>query len=109
MASLAAVWPELAAIDSRVREALEIEASYAVYMERQQADIDQVRREELTTIPDGFDFDVLPGLSNELKAKLKLAKPANLAQAGRIDGMTPAALSLLLATLRRAERTAISA
>ncbi len=107
--SLAAVWPELAAIDSRVREALEIEASYAVYMERQQADIDQVRREELTAIPDGFDFDALPGLSNELKAKLKLAKPVNLAQAGRIDGMTPAALSLLLATLRRAERTAISA
>ena len=83
-------------------EAVEIEAAYAVYMDRQSSDIVQVRREEERLIPQDFDFSILSGLSNELKQKLGAAKPKNIAQASRIDGMTPAAISLLLAYLRKA-------
>lgn len=99
--SLTAVWPDLERIDVNVREAMEIEAAYAVYMQRQASDIAGVRREEDTLIPDDFDFSPLPGLSNELKHKLSRARPANIAQASKLDGMTPAAISLLLTYLRR--------
>lgn len=99
--SLSGLWPELRAIDRRVVEAVEIEAAYAVYMDRQTSDIVQVRREEERLIPQDFDFSVLSGLSNELKQKLAKAQPKNIAQASRIDGMTPAAISLLLAHLRK--------
>ena len=109
MATLKGLWPELEDVNPRVREALEIEASYSVYLERQEADITQIRREEKLTIPSDFEFEDLPGLSNELKAKLKAAQPVNLAQAARIDGMTPAALSLILANIRKLERGRISA
>ncbi|GMB83290.1 tRNA uridine-5-carboxymethylaminomethyl(34) synthesis enzyme MnmG [Shinella zoogloeoides] len=99
---LAAVWPEeLSAFSVRVREAIEIEAGYAVYMNRQETDIAEARREEERRIPDDFDFSALPGLSIELRQKLSAARPANLAQAARVDGMTPAALTLLLAYLKR--------
>jgi tRNA uridine 5-carboxymethylaminomethyl modification enzyme len=99
---LAAVWPdELAGFSARVREAIEIEAGYAVYMNRQESDIAEARREEERRIPDEFDFSMLPGLSIELRQKLTAARPANLAQAARVDGMTPAALTLLLAYLKR--------
>ncbi|NVP54045.1 tRNA uridine-5-carboxymethylaminomethyl(34) synthesis enzyme MnmG [Mycoplana rhizolycopersici] len=103
IATLAPIWPELAAIPDRTREALEIEAGYAVYMNRQASDIADVQREEQRMIPVEFSFDDLPGLSNELRVKLNRDRPANVAQASRIDGMTPAAISLLLAALRRAE------
>lgn len=99
--SLQAIWPELCGIPSRTREALEIEASYAVYMDRQAADIAEVRREEERVIPLDFSFDDLPGLSSELRIKLTRDRPVNVAQAARIDGMTPAAISLLLTALRR--------
>jgi tRNA uridine 5-carboxymethylaminomethyl modification enzyme len=95
------IWPELSGIDSRVADALEIEAGYAVYMQRQSTDIAQVKRDEDLTIPGDFDFDVLSGLSNELKHKLHNIRPYNVAQAAKIDGMTPAAISLLLVHLRR--------
>ncbi|OCJ17052.1 tRNA uridine(34) 5-carboxymethylaminomethyl synthesis enzyme MnmG [Rhizobium sp. AC44/96] len=95
------LWPQLSAIDGRVGEALEIEANYAVYMARQSSDIEHVKRDEDRVIPDDFDFDCLSGLSNELKQKLRLAKPYNIAQAMKVDGMTPAAISLLLVQLRR--------
>ncbi|MDI7863053.1 tRNA uridine-5-carboxymethylaminomethyl(34) synthesis enzyme MnmG [Rhizobiaceae bacterium n13] len=101
IASLAGIWPELASIKPVVGEALEIEASYAVYMDRQQSDIAEVRREEGKVIPAEFDFSQLPGLSNELKQKLDNARPYNIAQAAKIEGMTPAAISLLLAFLRK--------
>lgn len=101
-ARLAAVWPEdLAGFSRRIREAVEIEAGYAVYMNRQEADILEARREEERRIPRDFDFGILPGLSIELRQKLTAARPANLAQAARVDGMTPAALTLLLAHLKR--------
>lgn len=101
ISTLQSIWPELGEMTARTREALEIEASYAVYMDRQAADIAEVRREEERTIPGDFVFDTLPGLSNELKIKLSRHRPANVAQAARIDGMTPAAISLLLTALRR--------
>ena len=100
--NLLAVWPEeLGRFSSGVRQAIEIEASYAVYMDRQQSDIAEVRREEERGIPSDFDFSALPGLSIELRQKLHAARPRNLAQASRVDGMTPAALTLLLAHLKR--------
>ena len=98
---LVAVWPELGEVGRRVREAVEIEALYAVYMGRQESDIAEARREEDRLIPTEFDFDALPGLSIELRQKLAAARPANLAQAARVEGMTPAALTLLLAHLKR--------
>lgn len=101
LSSVAAIWPELAGVPRKVAEAIEIEASYAVYLDRQAADIAEMRREESRIIPEGFDYSVLPGLSNELKLKLGRAQPRNLAEAGRVDGMTPAALSLLLVAIRR--------
>ncbi|MGY5804961.1 tRNA uridine-5-carboxymethylaminomethyl(34) synthesis enzyme MnmG [Rhizobium sp. LEGMi12c] len=99
--NLSRLWPELGSIERNVAEAIEIEAAYAVYMDRQTADIVQARREEERVIPAEFDFSVLSGLSNELKQKLGVARPKNIAQASRIDGMTPAAISLLLAYLRK--------
>jgi tRNA uridine 5-carboxymethylaminomethyl modification enzyme len=101
LARLATVWPAVSDFSPRVREAIEIEATYAVYMNRQEADIAEARREEQRRIPEDFDFSALPGLSVELRQKLSSAKPANLAQAARVDGMTPAALTLLLAHLKR--------
>ncbi|WP_437352788.1 tRNA uridine-5-carboxymethylaminomethyl(34) synthesis enzyme MnmG [Neorhizobium petrolearium] len=99
--SLASIWPELSQLPAKVGEALEIEASYAVYMDRQAADIQATYRDEARIIPQAFDFNALPGLSNELKQKLTAANPANLAQASKVDGMTPAALALILAFLRK--------
>ena len=98
---LSKLWPQLRSIEHGVAEAVEIEAAYAVYMDRQSADIVQTRKEEERVIPSEFDFTVLSGLSNELKQKLSLARPKNIAQASRIDGMTPAAISLLLAHLKK--------
>ena len=98
---LTTIWPELASIAPTVIEALEIHATYAVYLERQQQDIDAVKREEERIIPDGFDFRALPGLSNELQLKLSNARPTNIAQAVKVDGMTPAAVALLIAYLRK--------
>ncbi|MCJ9669172.1 MULTISPECIES: tRNA uridine-5-carboxymethylaminomethyl(34) synthesis enzyme MnmG [unclassified Neorhizobium] len=101
--ALTAIWPELEQLPPKVAEALEIEASYAVYMNRQAADIHATHRDEARVIPQAFDFSALPGLSNELKLKLTAANPGNLAQASKVDGMTPAALALILALLRKEE------
>ncbi|MCK8781832.1 tRNA uridine-5-carboxymethylaminomethyl(34) synthesis enzyme MnmG [Rhizobium sp. NTR19] len=103
LSGLSKVWPELGNLAPKVAEALEIEASYAVYMERQAADISATRKDEARIIPGDFDFSALPGLSNELKLKLGKAAPVNLAQAARVDGMTPAALALILALLKKRE------
>ncbi|MEL7428859.1 MAG: tRNA uridine-5-carboxymethylaminomethyl(34) synthesis enzyme MnmG, partial [Pseudomonadota bacterium] len=98
---LSLVWPELGSIAPGVVEALETEARYAVYIARQQADADLVRKDEARAIPGDFDFSGLPGLSNELQHKLLTVRPANIGQAARIDGMTPAALTLIIAHLTR--------
>ncbi|MGC1494946.1 MAG: tRNA uridine-5-carboxymethylaminomethyl(34) synthesis enzyme MnmG [Sulfitobacter sp.] len=93
--------PSFSDIDLEVREQIERDALYANYIERQQKDIDRLRKDEALLIPADFDFTALHGLSNELKGKLTLAGPSSLAQAARIDGITPAALTLILAHLRR--------
>jgi tRNA uridine 5-carboxymethylaminomethyl modification enzyme len=101
IASLSKLWSVLGEIPVKAAEALEIEATYSVYMDRQKTDIQATQRDEALVIPDNFDFSALSGLSNELKLKLLKAKPVNLAQAGRVDGMTPAALALILALVRK--------
>ena len=98
---LAAIWPQLVSVDRAVGEPMEIEAAYAVYLERQQRDIAVVKKEEARLIPERFDYAALPGLSNELKQKLQAARPRTIAHASRIEGMTPAAITLILAQLRR--------
>jgi len=100
-ASLAPILPESSDVEPEIASQLEKDALYANYIKRQQVDIESLKRDELEVIPLSFKFADLDGLSNELKAKLEVARPENLAQAGRIDGMTPAALTLILANLRR--------
>jgi tRNA uridine 5-carboxymethylaminomethyl modification enzyme len=103
---LTAIWPELATLDRFSAEQIEIDAKYAVYLDRQANDIAGFQRDQEAAIPDGLDFRAMPGLSNELREKLATVRPANLAQAARIDGMTPAALALILAGIRRSGRHA---
>ena len=98
---LAAIWPELSTLVPAVAEQVEIDATYSVYLYRQESDIAALRREEGLAIPDGFDYGLLAGLSNELRHKLETVRPETLAQAGRIDGITPAALTLILAHIKR--------
>ncbi|RFB87281.1 tRNA uridine-5-carboxymethylaminomethyl(34) synthesis enzyme MnmG [Rhizobium leguminosarum bv. trifolii] len=100
--ALRAVWPdELAAVAPKAAEALEIEAGYSVYLDRQAAAIADQQRDEERHIPADFDYGSLSGLSNELKAKLGAVRPFNIAQAAIVEGMTPAAVALLLVHLRR--------
>lgn len=95
------IWPALSSIDLRIQEALKIEAGYAVYMDRQATTIAEIRRDEAREIPFDFRFDGISGLSNELVVKLNKFKPLNIAQASSIEGMTPAALALILVHLRK--------
>ena len=101
MAVLRGIWPELAGIDRFVSEQIEIEARYRVYLDRQSADIEAFRKEEGIALPADIAYSGMAGLSNELREKLALARPATLGQAARIDGMTPAALMLVLGEARR--------
>jgi len=103
LSRLGAIWPELRAIDPVTAEALETEARYAVYLDRQRQEAAQIRREEQTAIPEDMDFSAVAGLSNEMKHKLKLRRPRSIAEAQRIDGMTPAALAIVLACVRARE------
>ena len=98
---LAGIWPELGTLDAKTAEALEIEARYAVYLGRQRADIAMMEREEALAIPADLSFDSAPGLSNELKYKIRERRPRSIAEAQRIDGMTPAALALMISEIRR--------
>lgn len=95
------IWPELREHDQKALNAAGIDAVYAVYLDRQMEDIEQRRREENRLIPDGFRYDGLPGLSQELKQKLNQIRPPSIGHAERIEGMTPAAVALLLAHLRK--------
>jgi tRNA uridine 5-carboxymethylaminomethyl modification enzyme len=97
------IWPELSAIDPAIAVHVEIDAKYDVYLKRQTADVDAFRRDE-GLILTGVDYAVVPGLSNEARAKLEAARPRTVGQAGRLDGMTPAALGILAAYLRREAR-----
>lgn len=101
--------PDFSEVDAEIQVQLNRDALYANYIQRQQKDVEAVRRDEAQPIPSDFIFDDIEGLSNELKLKLTRAKPGNLAQAARVDGMTPAALTLLLAKLRQRKRQEKSA
>ena len=101
---LVAVNGQLSEIDENTRDQLSKDALYTNYIERQQRDVDAMKRDENLLISQDFDYQPLDGLSNELKAKLQAARPQNLAQAARVDGMTPAAITLLLAKLRQAQK-----
>ena len=98
--------PRFADIDADTASQIERDALYAHYIERQARSVEALQRDEEKKFPGDFDFAAVTGLSNELKAKLLAAQPSNLSQASRIDGMTPAALTLLLARLKRLEREA---
>ncbi|HWM32310.1 MAG TPA: tRNA uridine-5-carboxymethylaminomethyl(34) synthesis enzyme MnmG [Methyloceanibacter sp.] len=101
LARLIAIWPEIGRIDVKIAGQLAVDARYAVYVKRQELDIAAFRKEESIVIPRDFAFDRLPGLSTELRQKLERQRPASLGQAARLDGMTPAALLLLLAHLKK--------
>ena len=94
--------PELESLSTEIAEQLSRDALYANYIARQDQDVAAMKRDEHWEIPEGFDYGALPGLSTELKMKLTRVQPRTLAQAGRVDGVTPAALTLILARLRRA-------
>jgi len=101
MARLSVLWPELAAMDKDSVRQLEIEALYAVYLRRQEADIETFRRDAALALPADLDFSAISGLSSEIQGKLAAARPASIAAAARISGITPAALTLLLGHARR--------
>ncbi len=101
--AIRSIWQELSAIDPAIAVHLEIDAKYDVYLKRQGADVDAFRRDEGLVIAD-VDYDVVPGLSNEARSKLRAARPRTVGQAGRLDGVTPAALGILAAYLRRETR-----
>ncbi|MGB8278770.1 MAG: tRNA uridine-5-carboxymethylaminomethyl(34) synthesis enzyme MnmG [Methylovirgula sp.] len=100
-ASLRKIWPELCAVDDATAAQVEIDAKYAVYLSRQAADIAAFRRDEALAIPETLDYAGLSGLSNEVRLRLATIRPRTLGQAGRIEGVTPAALTLLAAQIRR--------
>jgi tRNA uridine 5-carboxymethylaminomethyl modification enzyme len=102
-----AIWPELARVDAAVAVHVEIDAKYDVYLKRQVADVDAFRRDEGLILTD-VDYDDVPGLSNEARVKLEAARPRTVGQAGRLDGMTPAALGILAAYLRREARKRVA-
>jgi tRNA uridine 5-carboxymethylaminomethyl modification enzyme len=95
---------ELRQVDAETCAQLEKDALYANYIARQKQDVEMMKRDEAQEIPKDFPFQSIEGLSNELKNKLTVARPSNLAQAARVDGVTPAALTLILARLRRDKR-----
>jgi tRNA uridine 5-carboxymethylaminomethyl modification enzyme len=107
MDRLSALWPELGELRQDVVEQMEIEARYATYLERQNADIEAFRRDEALEIPPDLDLDMVGGLSNEVREKLKVARPASFGAAARISGVTPAALTALLRYVRRREKAAV--
>jgi tRNA uridine 5-carboxymethylaminomethyl modification enzyme len=102
IARLAGIWPQIGALSPAIADQVAVDARYAAYVERQELDVAALRRDEALSIPAAFDFGALPGLSTEVRQKLDKHRPATLAQAARIDGVTPAALLILLAQLKAA-------
>jgi len=99
--NLAGVWPQIADWAPEVREQVEIDASYAGYLDRQAADVAAFRRDEDLRLPSELDYAAVGGLSNEVRGKLAAVRPLTLGQAARIEGVTPGALTALLAHVRR--------
>jgi tRNA uridine 5-carboxymethylaminomethyl modification enzyme len=105
---IASLCPEFGAEAADIQRQVAIEALYAQYLDRQSEDAASIRRDEAISIPENFPYSTLGGLSGELRLKLERVRPASLAQAAAIEGMTPAALTLLLAKLRQAARQVAS-
>lgn len=101
MDRLARIWPQLAALDPSVGEQIEIDAHYAGYLDRQDADIRAFRRDEELALPRALDYGTVGGLSNEVRGLLSRHRPETLGQAARISGVTPAALTALLGHVKR--------
>ena len=100
-AHLVGVWPELSDVPADIVSQIEIEALYSAYLDRQADDVAALRRDEALSIPPDLDFDLIGGLSNEVRQKLKAVRPGTLGQAARIEGVTPGALTALLGHVRR--------
>jgi tRNA uridine 5-carboxymethylaminomethyl modification enzyme len=98
---LGAIWPDLATLPAWAAAQLEVDARYASYVHQQDADVSVLRREEAVRLPADLDFEGIAGLSSEVKQRLDRARPSTLAQAGRLEGVTPAALLLLLAHVKK--------
>jgi tRNA uridine 5-carboxymethylaminomethyl modification enzyme len=101
---VARIWPAFTALDRKIAQQLEIDAKYAVYLNRQAADVESYRRDESLVLGDEVDYASLPGLSNEARHKLQTHRPRTIGHASRIDGITPAALTLLAAHIHRQSR-----
>lgn len=101
--------PQIASWPHEVREQVVIDAGYANYLDRQSLDAEALRTEEALTLPLDLDYGVIGGLSNEVREKLTRVQPMTLGQAGRIEGMTPGALTALLAYVKRGHRTTVAA
>ncbi len=101
---LARIWPSLGELDPKIAEQIEIDAKYEVYLSRQAADVESYRRDESLVLADDIDYATLQGLSNEVRHKLQAHRPRTIGHASRIDGITPAALTLLVAHMRRKDR-----
>jgi tRNA uridine 5-carboxymethylaminomethyl modification enzyme len=101
IADVARIWPVFGALTAPVAEQLEIDAKYDVYLSRQAADIDAYRRDEALVLPDHLDYAAIVGLSNEARHKLATNRPRSIGHAAKLEGVTPAALTLLVAYLRR--------
>jgi tRNA uridine 5-carboxymethylaminomethyl modification enzyme len=103
-AGVTVLWPELKGLRADVVEALEAEALYAGYIQRQHADIASLRKEDELVLPLALDYSTMPSLSAELRQKLMKVRPATLGQASRVDGMTPSALAVILGHVKRRDR-----
>jgi tRNA uridine 5-carboxymethylaminomethyl modification enzyme len=101
IAVLTRIWPQFGGLDRKIADQLETDAKYEVYLSRQTADVESYRRDEGLVLAEDLDYAALHGLSNEVRHKLQTHRPRTVGQAGRIDGMTPAALTLLVAHIRR--------
>jgi tRNA uridine 5-carboxymethylaminomethyl modification enzyme len=100
------IWPELGSLSEPVARQVETDAKYAVYLERQAADVAAYRRDDALQLPDDLDYEQIQGLSTEVRQKLKAARPRTIGQAARLDGVTPAGLTLLAARVRKPPRKA---
>ena len=101
MRKIREIWPEIPSFDKEIDDQIEINAHYKGYLKRQKADILAFKRDENLIIPNKINYDSLSGLSNEVKAKFNQIKPRTMGQALRIDGITPAAVYILLSYVKR--------
>jgi tRNA uridine 5-carboxymethylaminomethyl modification enzyme len=106
LGDLLPIWPQLGALEPAIAEQLETDAKYAVYLDRQAADVAAYRRDEALQLPEDLDYEAVQGLSSEIRVKLTAHRPTTIGQAARLEGVTPAALTLLAARIRRGARPA---